>query len=156
VGIIYEVGCSSCTNKFHLKEGTGSEFSSFKRILKKYNVEQRKEIKKILRKYDLKRKNRMKNPRYENNPFSEERIYKCRECGNIESQLYIRINVPEKWMFDCVKDSYSIDNNVLFRTINICSKCGTRLKHYKDSIFKIRCPKCKIGELKVLNKKVWN
>ncbi|MCK5004626.1 MAG: hypothetical protein KAS21_06035 [Candidatus Aminicenantes bacterium] len=156
MGINYEVGCSICAYNFHLKEGTASDFTSFENILKKYNVEQKREIKKILKKYDLKSKNRIKNPRYEKNPFSEERIYKCRKCGNLESQLYIRISVPEKWMFDTGKNIYFTEKNILFRIINNCSKCGTRLRHYKESITKCKCPECKMGELKVLNKKVWN
>ncbi len=156
MGINYEVGCCNCNYNCFLKSGTNSDFVPFENILKKYNVKQKKKIKKILKKYDLKNKKWIKNPRYENNPFSEERIYKCRKCGNIESQLYIRISVPEKWMFDKASDTCFTDKEILFRTINNCTRCGNRLRHYNDSITKINCPECKIGELKVLSKKVWD
>ena len=156
MGINYEIGCSSCPFYSLLKYGTNSDFILFENILKKYDIPQKKKIKRILKKYDLKTRKGIKNPRYEKNPFSEIRIYKCRVCGNIESQLYIRINVPEKWMFDRERDKYFTDKKVIFRTINKCSKCGTRLRHFKDDINKLKCPECKLGELKVLSKKVWN
>ena len=143
---------------FHrtLKKGIGDDFSIFENILKKYHVDNKKQILRLLKKYGLKTKTRQKSPKYERNPFAEERIYRCRKCENIESQLYIRISVPEKWMFDVSKMDSSLENGIiLFRTINKCSRCDTRLRHFKDELKTVDCPDCKQNDIEILSKTNW-
>ncbi len=157
MGISYEIKCTGCMFHRTLKSGAGDDFNIFENVLKKYQIDKKKQILRLLKKYGLKTKSRLKNPRYERNPFAEERIYRCRKCGNIESQIYIRISVPEKWMFDNSKNSKSIpDGNILFRTINRCSRCDTRLRHYKDEINSLECPDCKRKDIEIVLKKNWN
>ena len=156
MGINYEVGCTHCTYNSILREGIGPDINSFENVLKKYKVDEKKLIKSIIKKYGLKSKSRLKNPRYEKNPFYEERIYKCRVCGNIESQLYIRISAPEKWMFEKDNKKYLLEKNILFRTRNKCTRCDTRLRHCRENIDQLDCPECKKAELQVLSKKSWN
>lgn len=140
-----------------LNKGVGDDFSTFENILKKYHVNSKRQILRLLKKYGLKTKTRLKKPKYERNPFAEKRIYKCRKCGNIESQLYIRISVPEKWMFDASREVKTIENgNILFRTINRCSRCNTRLKHFRNETDFGECPDCKQNDIEVVTKKNWH
>ncbi len=156
MGINYKIKCGRCMFHQTLKKGVGDDFSIFENILKKYHIENKKQILRLLKKYGLKTKTRQKSPKYERNPFAEERIYRCRKCGNIESQLYIRISVPEKWMFDDSEVDNSVDNGViLFRTINKCSRCNKRLRHFKGEIEGLQCPDCKQNYIEVVSKTNW-
>ena len=143
---------------FHrtLKKGVGEDFNIFENILKKYHVDNKRQILRLLKNYGLKTKMRQRSPKYEKNPFAEERIYRCRKCSNIESQLYIRISVPAQWMFDPSNiDSSPENGNILFRTINRCSRCNTRLRHFKGELDTLDCPDCKQNDIEVLSKTSW-
>jgi len=157
MGIHYHIRCGNCSYSRSLREGIGEDFHIFETILKKYNVKDKKKIMRILKKYGLKTKTRARHPKYERNPFAEERIYRCRECGNIESQLYIRIRVPERWIFDRLAHSISEEEKrVLYRSVNRCSRCNTRLRHYRGEQAFWNCPDCGEDKLVMVKKESWN
>ncbi|MEN8153759.1 MAG: hypothetical protein ABFR75_07020 [Acidobacteriota bacterium] len=146
MGREYRLECNLCSYFTSLKEGTGKLYSSLDNLIRKSNVTDGKKIKKILKKFHLNLRYVSRKPFYEReNPLFERRIYKCRKCGNLESQLYIRICVPEKWIFNELnRKSGELEcGKILFRSKNRCSKCGIRLRHIKvEKLENYPCPEC--------------